>query len=793
MKIPSRLCVIGIFAFATFAVPSFGQVTQEQIDSVINVINTTPLPEVTVTANKIKQSADTISYYAATYLSADDKTLADLLGKMPGIEVRSDGQLVYNGQWVKEFYIEGMDMLGENYGVATKNLDARDIGSVQVMQNHQDVKMLQGVQSGSSPAINIKLRENAKEVWSSTLQGAMGFQPGLSWDASATLMNFRRKSQNISVIKSNNVGTDLRGEVGAPSTFSTSYGTGLRYPDQPSLDNRFAYRNLSTSASVNQLLKLSDDKTLTFNLNYLYDKEKRESKDITTYLADSVSRHMVEESNSAVMRQHFIGFNSVYKNNGKEQYLKNKFSANASFPKGDGLMNDLVSQNVTGHSVSVTDALDLNWKRPKGGIGNGSFKLGFNDKQGRLDLPETNLLQIINQRNATATGYASLVAVAVPRLMFNLNAGFDASWQQAEILDRSSDEIDADRHVAGRQDTWQAGAYATPKLLWHYGQRFQWLLYVPIGFTYYGSNDGSWNYDKVFLSIKPYTNITYKPSDKLSFMLTAMCDESTPSALTLMACERWVDYRTTVSNPMQVEAKLNHTVKAALTGSYTDVLSMIFGSLLISYVHTTNATSLSYEIDNDVIDYTIRPFSTTGDTWQLDQNFSKGFFLWNSKISESFSIGTAASEYPIGEEIHTGRTDYLRANLEYNASFARWINFDTSNEFALSRPFTDGIASSNSKCLFCSVTSLTLWPVKKLCLTPGVIYYHNNYSTAYRDNVFLNCGIEYTIRSVILSIQCNNLLDSRMFRTYSDNGIIRYSSEYRLRGRTVLFGIRIRI
>ena len=81
---------------------------------------------------------------------------------MPGIEVKSDGQIIYNGQWINEFYIEGLDMLGSNYGVATKNIDAHDIGTVQILEDHQDVKMLQGVRRGAAPAMNIRLKQSAK-------------------------------------------------------------------------------------------------------------------------------------------------------------------------------------------------------------------------------------------------------------------------------------------------------------------------------------------------------------------------------------------------------------------------------------------------------------------------------------------------------------------------------------------------------------------------------------------------------------------------------------------------------
>ncbi len=68
-------------------------------------------------------------------------------------------------------------MLGGNSGVVTRNMDANDIGSVQVRQNLQDGKLLQGVKSGNAPATNIKVKQNALGIWSSTLQAAIGTQP----------------------------------------------------------------------------------------------------------------------------------------------------------------------------------------------------------------------------------------------------------------------------------------------------------------------------------------------------------------------------------------------------------------------------------------------------------------------------------------------------------------------------------------------------------------------------------------------------------------------------------------
>ena len=72
----------------------------------------TQLKEVKVTAQAITAQGDTIRYLVSNFSEIQDKNLADVLKKMPGIEVSEGGQIKYQGQAINKFYIEGRDMLG---------------------------------------------------------------------------------------------------------------------------------------------------------------------------------------------------------------------------------------------------------------------------------------------------------------------------------------------------------------------------------------------------------------------------------------------------------------------------------------------------------------------------------------------------------------------------------------------------------------------------------------------------------------------------------------------------------
>ena len=774
----------------SLAASAFAQDVRKDLDSVIWNLN---LEEVVVTAKKVERASDTISFYASTYASKEDIVLEDVLRKMPGIEITGDGQIIYNGQWIKDFYVEGMDMLGGNYGVATKNIDVQDISAVQLIEDHQGIKLLQGRKRGDAPAINIRLKSTAKGAWASSVSAALGSQPHLARDISANLMTFRQKMQHITVLKTNDIGTDLRKEIQAPSSIGSSVlGTGLILPGSVPIPDAYSYRNDSYSASVNQLHKLSEDATLSFNVNYLYDDEARDAADVTTYLSesDSLSRHVISESNRASVRQHYIGGHLVYKLNSGKKYLNNNLSFSASLPAADGLVNGAVDQRLSGHNISVDNTLAANYKRKNGAVADINWHLSYDDMEGSLlvaDAADDTLSQTVRQQVLMTDGSASILALTVPHVMFNLDAGFDARWQRAATALNT-----AGGSGSGTQQILQIGASVSPRLLLHWN-KFQWTVSVPVGVTYFHSSDGEWRYDRPLLSLKPYMALSYKPSSRVSIDLTAICGESMPQPLSLMVQERYTNYRTVMANPNRVEAVMNRSLSSSLSASYTDVFNMFFGNIALIYAWSRDGISTAYSFTDDIINYVLLPRTADQHTWQVSQSASKGFFLWNSKISESVSIGTTKGDYYVGDAVHEGRSDYLQASLSYTAEFAKWISFGTENSYSLSRPYTDGQAGGVTYHTFSSTASLGIWPVRQLRIAPSMQYYFNNYYDDGRHNVFLDCSLEYYWGRAVIFLRCANLLDNDTFRRVTDNGITRYSSEYRLRGRTLMLGLRIKI
>ena len=103
---------------------------------------TLQLKEVVVEAGRIRESNDTITYRVSGFAEKQDRTIGDVLRRMPGIDVSVNGNIKYQGEDINKFYIEGNDLLGGKYGIATNGISHEDIGAVEIMENHQPFQVL---------------------------------------------------------------------------------------------------------------------------------------------------------------------------------------------------------------------------------------------------------------------------------------------------------------------------------------------------------------------------------------------------------------------------------------------------------------------------------------------------------------------------------------------------------------------------------------------------------------------------------------------------------------------------
>ena len=294
----------------------------------------TVLKEVVVKAPAIYQRGDTLSYNLASYIGKNDYTLKDAMKKLPGIEVGDKGSIKYLGKEISNFYINGMDLLGGRYNIATTNIPASFVNSVQVLSNHQAVKADKDVFS-DNVAINVNMSNKAKFKPVGSYGVSLGTGEHALYEVNGAGMLFKSNFQMLASLKAGNINQFALDE-------------GINHFDNKetttTLSNLLEYISASTPPievdryasptdrllSFNILRKIRKDVTLKGNVGYSYAKSLYDYS-LTRSYADAEDNIVIAQAYSPLSTVHRPSIQLEYKDNSEKTYLVNTLSGVGSF------------------------------------------------------------------------------------------------------------------------------------------------------------------------------------------------------------------------------------------------------------------------------------------------------------------------------------------------------------------------------------------------------------------------------------------------------------------------------
>lgn len=300
----------------------------------------TEIKEVKLKTKLITKRGDTISYDLKSFESKADRSLADVLKKIPGIEVNKDGSVLYQGEPINKFYVNGKDLMEGSYGVINNSLPKDAVQKVEVMENHQPVKILQDKLASENAAINVKLKKSV------TMTGRGEVSEGIApylWNVKLTPMLFTQKYQWVLNYKTNNVGEEVEKEnnilafgnrfEGMRRNFSENSWLSVENASTPSNVpvKRYLFNNVHY-LSANLLTNLSKDWEFKANASYANNAVERESV-----------VKVFNENN--VLSNTFFASNNYYTNQAKGEIIFSK-NANKSFFKNTTTYNGLWNTDV---------------------------------------------------------------------------------------------------------------------------------------------------------------------------------------------------------------------------------------------------------------------------------------------------------------------------------------------------------------------------------------------------------------------------------------------------------------
>ncbi len=331
--------------------------------------------EVEIRAPRLSLRGDTVSYNVASFTEAQDRTIADVLRKMPGIEVEKSGEIRYNGEAINKFYIEGMDMLDGRYSLATNNIAPQDVASVEVMENHQPIKALRDVLYSDRAALNLRLKKQTRSHWTGTLRGAGGGSPDeVLGSGSAFAMRIAAQSQSMLNLKGDNTGEDPTADLhqltaeemlnGADNRYEAPawFSTGL---SEAPLDDSRTRLNRSAMASADHLRKLTDDYQLSGHVAWGYDRLTSDyASRIVRYLSDGELAEELAERARLTDRQ--LAAHVKLLANTERFYLMDRLSADLAWSDFDAATTGSYPNSQQTEAPTHRVENDLNYIRRTG-------------------------------------------------------------------------------------------------------------------------------------------------------------------------------------------------------------------------------------------------------------------------------------------------------------------------------------------------------------------------------------------------------------------------------------------
>ena len=310
------------------------------------VYDTKQLDTFVVKSTPIRQKNDTLSYLVSTFARKEDRAIEDVLRRMPGIEVEDNGQILYQGLPLQKFYVEGLDLMDGRYTVISKNLPQGTVSTVEILENHQPIKLLEDRIESHQASLNLKLKKDI------TMTGAAKLGTGLSpflWDANVTPMIFSRNLQVVTSYQSNNTGKDVARQLNR-YTFQNIINAQERPTEKPGLlsiqsantpqieQNRYLDNKIHLF-NFNGLLLLSNSLQLRTNIYYINDVQRQEAIQYRSLFTPTDTLSFSENINN---KYHYKYLNTEFtlSRNSKKNYLENKLKIQSRWDEHSGLIID---------------------------------------------------------------------------------------------------------------------------------------------------------------------------------------------------------------------------------------------------------------------------------------------------------------------------------------------------------------------------------------------------------------------------------------------------------------------
>lgn len=771
------------------------------------------LMEVKVKNSPIYVSNDTLNYNVSEFRSDQDRVISDIIKKMPGMEVLSNGQINYQGKPIQQLTVDGLNLMEGQYGLISKNLNVNAVSKVQVVENDQRIKILDSLVPSNQTTINLKLKKYAV---SGVAEIGGGFSPVLR-TINLTPMMFNKKTQMVHSFMSNNIGEDgteqletlsVASSLRNSNDFKLTRITGISTTSVPPFERKRWLNNNLNQWSSNFLRQLKNDWILKLNIAYINDYRTQIASGITKVYPHGESAITISEAQNNSFNINRVIGNLVLEKNTRKIFFRNIFSTNNSWNSDVGSLQKnttYVHQINTYHSNYINNRLTLTTAIGKQLVTFNSFlSYGVFPEQLKISpgpfeiilsnrLPYKQAIQYVK-----SYGYFSDNNLGVTKKLSGIVLGAKAGMLFSQTNLEShidtyqfSNEIHRNDSLCNNLRLSRKIFYSNLNSFYEFSKGFV-SLEIPFKFLILGmQNIGKNEMRRLLIQPSLYGEYKIKNNFK-TFATINRADTFITDPSTLYNSYILTNYRTLQKYPsvfartVSLQGNVGFEYKSPLKGLFLALnyeAERIRMNVLFNTFVSLDGTSTA--IGNQLPNYQIKH--------ELSVNTSKLI----APISTIFKLSTVGVLYEYERILNGARLKLSNKVLMLQPSIinnsSKIISASYNGNFSFRKSYS---GNGNNRSLFQHdhhlETNVFITKIHSLRMNYDLYNYNQ---PGYSAQQFLDILYRFSLplkRKIDVEIKCNNVFNRDVFASYYNDGYTTIQNTFLLRKRQVIMLLRIR-
>ena len=739
------------------------------------------LKEVQVKGSRIT-GRDTISFDLTRFANERDNSLKDVLKKLPGVDIEKNGRINYNGKPINRFTVEGLDLTGGKYNQLEENIKAKDVKKAEVIEHDQPIKALQSKTFTDNVAMNIALKDSARDKLMPTLKPYVLAGHPSHVGGSINIMQIGKKKQMMYDAEYDRTGKNLGYALNQLASYSNrlapaSLPSWISVPslDAPIDEERLRF-NTSQKYSINHIKKNKDDAETRIEANYLRTVTRQERENMSIYDLGGEAPTVTTEHNHKTMISDAFNLQWENKVNKAEHYGNESISLSTAQSDGLSNINDTLTQRVRIPKLDLSASIyrlfvfkksQLSW-RSTADYHHGVADLYINDERNRI---RTNLwhtahaLQWMRNRFHWTQEYR--MSIDLNNIYAKYQKRSDEIGKNNGFIENSHDEIGQNSlNITGKfTPYWQ---YKTETFRMSFSPDFIWER-----FTYP---------QKTLLTISPYLYLYKKLDFRRELTIFTGYSTGTGNATNYAIKQYRQSYRSWYTSSDIIP--ITRSLYGKLSYDYKRPIKEIFFSASVNASKNWMNTASDLRIVDGKYYTSLYKQDSKSNNLGASLYISKGFYDFHLKTRLEGSYNYSKGEqYSSGKAISYTADNYtVKPSIDFSPS---WCAFSYEGEFSFYNSKRQKMAKSSLFNWRQSISATAT--ISHVDLSFSLVHYHNELQEGSHLNTLLgDASAVWRMKKLRLSTELRNLFNKKNYMETIYSGISTTTDSYYLRPRELM-------